>query len=94
MNFFSPQSYLLGKGERLLIDDGRLSVGHGKDHSDAASKGRGGARGEVLLVGGSRVACVHVHVDETGQTEQPTRRHAVRVGFHWRSFAAQHVHSL
>lgn len=78
-------THLLGYGERLMINDRGVGVGHREDHRDPAGEGSRCARGEVLLVRGAGLAGVHVDVDEAGQLQHPARGHAVRVGVHpWR----------
>lgn len=59
-------TYLLGQGERLMIDDRRISVRHREDHRDTSREGSRGTGCPVLFVDRARIARVHVDVDETG----------------------------
>mmetsp|Transcript_42300 Transcript_42300/g.106728 ORF Transcript_42300/g.106728 Transcript_42300/m.106728 type:complete len:1156 (-) Transcript_42300:1205-4672(-) len=59
---------LLHGREGGLVDGGRAYVGHGAHHGEAAGQRSRRAGVPVLLVLSARLAQVHVHIDEAGQT--------------------------
>jgi len=82
---------LLELGERLSVHDRGIRVGHGTHKGHSAGQGGCSAAGEVLLVRGSRLPKMHMHIDEAGQLDDPPRGHAIRMRLHCR-LAAVHPH--
>lgn len=65
-HLITSSHYLFHKRKRLVVDDGRASVGHGQNHGDATRQRSRCARGEVLLVRRARFPNVNVHINEAG----------------------------
>lgn len=87
-------SYFLGQGERLMIDDRRVGVGHREDYRDTSGECSRGARCKIFLVNCSRIAGVHVNVDQAGKLDHRSRGHAICVSFHTGCSTTKHSHSL
>jgi hypothetical protein len=68
INMSGCQTYHLCEGEGFLVGGGGVGVGHGQDEGDAPGQSGCGGRRPILLVSGSWLPNMHVHVDKTYDT--------------------------